>query len=406
MSFESKKKDSKKSTIVIVGGGFGGLTLVGSLSTAIDPLKHNVVLIDARPTFMPLPSTLRLVVSDVDDLMRRSLHPYGDHTFRNKLAGNGTFIHGSVTEIKFGEAGQGGSVVLDNGEVVQYDILVLATGSAWPSPINFPTESKSAIEEFVQARREEFAKASDILLVGGGAVGIELGGELRDAFPSKAITIIHRATHLLNTTYPDKYRTGLQKQLEARNITVLTGDSITESDASKLVEGHLSGAELVTEQGRKLKPDLVIPTWGARPNTSYLPADLLSSSGHVKVLPTFQLPAHPNVFAIGDIIEWKEQKSAAKAAYFQAPKVMKNIFEYLHLAEAAGSREINLSASKKSSKYSGSMEMILITNGKGGGMGYFDVLWGIVIGGWLASLMKSKDLMVSRLPGITGYTPK
>ncbi|KAJ3889276.1 hypothetical protein GG344DRAFT_78974 [Lentinula edodes] len=378
--------NNEKSTIVIVGGGAGGLSLLNSLSTTIDSDKQRVILIDARPTMIHLPSTLRLVVSDADDLLKRSIHPYGDHTFRNKLTGTGIFIHASVKEIDFGKPGDGGILTLDNGETVAYDVLVLSTGSTWPP------------------MRAEFDTAQDILLVGGGSVGIELSGELRDVFPSKPITIIHRENYLLNATYPDKYRIAVQKQLEGRGITVLTGDAISASDASKVSGSQIPKDGFITEQGKTLKADLVIPTWGTRPNTSYLPSDLLSSTGHVKILPTFQLPAHPNVFAFGDIMDWKEQKTAANASFFQAPKVAKNILLYLREKEAT-SASINLLSLKQSAKYNGSFVMIMVTNGKTSGMGYFNILWGIIVGGWISSLMKSKDLMVSRISGMTGYTP-
>lgn len=164
--------NKEKSTIVIVGGGAGGLSLLNNLSTTIDPDKQRVILIDARPTMIHLPSTLRLIVSNADDLLKRSIHPYGDHTFRNKLTGTGIFIHASVKEIDFGKPGDGGILTLDNGETVAYDVLVLATGSTWPRPIAFPTENMKEITEHIQAMRAEFDTAQDILLVGGGSVGI------------------------------------------------------------------------------------------------------------------------------------------------------------------------------------------------------------------------------------------
>ncbi|KAF8826486.1 hypothetical protein HHX47_DHR5000352 [Lentinula edodes] len=402
----SKKTDREKTVIVIVGGGIGGLALLNALSASINPEKHTVVLVDARPAHMHLISSLRLIVSDADDLLKQAVHPYGDHTFRNKFAGNGSFVHGSVTSVKFGDGGKGGQLILDSGEVVDYDLLVLATGSSWPRPLGFPTESKSAIENHIIARRAEFAEAKDILLVGGGSVGIELAGELKDIFPSKPITIIQRERLLLNNTYPDKYRIAIQKQIEARGVTVLTSDAIPASDASDVSASQVPKDGFVTEQGKKLKPDLVVPTWGNRPNTSYLPTDLLSSTGHVKILPTFQLPAHPNVFAFGDIIEWKEQKGAAKAAFFHTPKVAKNIMAYLNLAESVTTSSVDLMASNKSAKYSGSMEMIMITNGKARGLAYFDILWGIILGGWFVTLLKAKTLMIGRIPSQTGYTPK
>ncbi|KAJ3925850.1 MAG: hypothetical protein NXY57DRAFT_1030800 [Lentinula lateritia] len=398
------QSSNKKSTIVIVGGGAGGLSLLNNLSTTIDPDEQRVILIDARPTMIHLASTLRLVVSDADNLLKRSIHPYGDHTFRNKLTGTGIFIHASVKEIDFGKPGDGGILTLDNGGTVAYDVLVLATGSTWPRPIAFPTENMNKITEHVQKIRAEFAAAQDILLVGGGSVGIELSGELRDVFPSKPITIIHREKYLLNATYPDKYRIAVQKQLEGRGITILTGDAISALDASNVAGSQISRDGFITEQGKTLKADLVIPTWGTRPNTTYLPSDLLSSTGHVKILPTFQLPAHPNVFAFGDIMDWNEQKTAANASFFQAPKVAKNIILYLRESEGM-SASINLLSSKQSAKYNGSFVMIMVTNGKTSGMSYFNILWGIIVGGWISSLMKSKDLMVSRISGMTGYTP-
>ncbi|KAF9067915.1 hypothetical protein BDP27DRAFT_1448751 [Rhodocollybia butyracea] len=398
----SKTTDIAKSTIVLVGAGLGGLALLEKLSTSINPDKHSLILIDARPALMHLISTLRLIVSDSDNLLEKAIHPYGTHTFRNKFVGNASFIHASVTEIKFGDS----ELLLNNGQTVKYDVLVLATGSVWPRPIAFPNESREAIIEHVKSRRAEFEKATNILLVGGGAVGIELSGELRDAFPTKPITIIHRERLLLNSTYPDKFRIRMQRQLETRSIAVLTDDYISDSDLASVSESQVPSAGFVSARGTKLNPDLVVPTWGNRPNTSYLPSSVLSSSSRVKILPTFQLPDHPNVFAFGDIIDWDEQHMAGKAVAFHAPKVATNVMLYLNLVESAGpDAKVDLSASKKSVKYTGSFEGLAITNGKASGLGFLDVLWGITLSGWVVSMIKSKGLFVSGLSKVTGYTP-
>lgn len=60
--------------------------------------------------------------------------------------------------------------------------LVLATGSKWPGPIDFP-EDETDLHQFVAQWREKFRAASDIVIVGGGAVGVELSGEIRDEYP-------------------------------------------------------------------------------------------------------------------------------------------------------------------------------------------------------------------------------
>lgn len=65
---------------------------------------------------------------------------------------------------------------------------------------------------------------------------------------------------------------------------------------------------------------------------------------------TLQLSSHPAIFAVGDIIDWKEQKQAAKANG-HAPVVVANI--------------VNLLAGRPVRKeYEGFPEMIMLTNGK------------------------------------------
>lgn len=76
----------------------------------------------------------------------------------------------------------------------------------------------------------------------------------------------------------------------------------------------------------------------------------MDSANYVKILPTFQLPGHSNIFAAGDIIAWKEQKQAAKAAA-HAGVVVKNVLAVLK-------------GQSPPSQYQGSYEIILVTIGR------------------------------------------
>jgi NADH dehydrogenase FAD-containing subunit len=70
----------------------------------------------------------------------------------------------------------------------------------------------------------------------------------------------------------------------------------------------------------------------------------------VKVKPTLQLAQHPRIFALGDIIDWKEQKQAAKA---------------LGHVSIVSNNVLSLVGLKSSFKdYKGSIEMIGLSNGK------------------------------------------
>lgn len=134
-----------------------------------------------------------------------------------------------------------------------------------------------------------------------------------------------------------------------------------------------------------------------------LGSGVLTPRGQIKIEKTFQLPSHPNIYAIGDVTDWAEQKQAAKA-----PK-------HAQIAAANILSQLNDGVPKKN--YSGQPELIIITNGKVGvsslsipgyrsdhpllpvlqkqGISFMGMLWGITLGNWFSSSMKGKELMVS-----------
>jgi len=81
-----------------------------------------------------------------------------------------------------------------------------------------------------------------------------------------------------------------------------------------------------------------------------LGGDTLNGQGYVKIKPTLQLLNHPSIFALGDIIDWPEQKQAAKLRW-HVPIAVANIISFLDEAPLT-------------KKYSGAPEMIVITNGR------------------------------------------
>jgi apoptosis-inducing factor 2 len=74
-----------------------------------------------------------------------------------------------------------------------------------------------------------------------------------------------------------------------------------------------------------------IPAFGAKPNTAFiesLGSGTLTSTGFVKIKPTLELLNHPGIFAIGDILDWPEQKQAGKVMA-HAGIVAANLLSYL-----------------------------------------------------------------------------
>lgn len=82
---------------------------------------------------------------------------------------------------------------------------------------------------------------------------------------------------------------------------------------------------------------------------SSLGASAASATGYIKVKSTLQLPDHPDIFAMGDILDLPEQKGAIKAGN-HATLVAANIVSYL--------------AGRQLKAYAQGKEVILVCNGK------------------------------------------
>lgn len=151
------------------------------------------MLIAPRPQFAYLPAALRMLV-DKRTPINTMFMPY-DSVF-------GTFPGelrlGCVSSIDENMSGKGGRVVLKTGEQIAYDVLAVATGSSWQGLLAFP-DKRALYEEHIQLWRDKFEKAQNIVIVGGGAVGIgppchytclrltdhvlEVAGEIKDVYP-------------------------------------------------------------------------------------------------------------------------------------------------------------------------------------------------------------------------------
>jgi len=371
-----------KSNVVILGGGGAGAHIARALSAKLDHNRFNLVLVTLADRYIHLPALVRLAVDTPDTkyLEENALVSY-DNLF---IGGHGTVKIAKVVGIEKGQ-GQGGVLSLENGETLAFAYLVVATGSKWEGPLaDLNVTSTEHFKASLRAWREKFAKANDVVVVGAGAVGLEIAGELRDTYPSKNITIVHNKDLPLSDIYPDKLRKGVSKNWKDRNIQFIFNDGIDEFPT----EGVKS---VTTHNGKKITADIVVPTRGGRPNTEliqHLGSGVLDENGRARIDRYMRLEGFTDIFIAGDITNFKEAKQVAK--YPGHVTVITN--NILSLTTGG----------QPKSEYKGTFEAIFITNGKAHGIGYLAKLWGIMFGKTLVVMAKSKDLFVSRTKGLLG----
>jgi len=270
---------------------------------------------------------------------------------------------------------------------------VFATGAVWPAPIHTPNCKQEAMTLFKNARKC-VEQAENIAIIGGGAVGCELIGEIKDKFPNKKITLLHNQSLPINGRYPTKLRAKIRDQLAKMGVVMHFSERVEnlEEWGGDSVAGR---TRLRTVSGKTIDTDLAFVTIGNRPNTalaSALDPTLVSNRG-IHVLPTFQLDdyRYPYMFAIGDVADLHEMKQAFKAP-LHAKTVAKNILLLIQ-----GQRK--LEAYKPLA-----VEPMVVPLGKKKGAGVLPMFGtGVMIGCWVTSALKGKDLFIARTRKFLGY---
>lgn len=266
--------------IAIVGGGYIGAELAKSLDDTAD-----VTLIEPRSHFVHAPAMIRAVVDPA--LTDRALIPY------DRLLKNGRVLRARATGI------DAASVTLDDGRKVEADYIVVATGSSNATPFKPVGDDIEGLREANQRIHDQLKAARTIGIVGAGAVGTELAGEIAHAMPDKKITLIS-GTDRLFPTMPDKLGTALAGKLRDAGVTLVLGHRA--ENLQSLTEPY-SGS-LTLSDGAEHDFDLIFPVLGSRASSEVfegLPGAQKSTANRIKVDPWLRPSSLPNVFAAGDV---------------------------------------------------------------------------------------------------------
>jgi NADH dehydrogenase FAD-containing subunit len=280
------------STVVVVGGGYGGAAVAKALDAVAD-----VVLVDPRDAFVNAAASLRAVAQP--DWAPVVFFPF------DTLLDRGQVVRDRAVSVD--PAG----VTLASGARVDADYLVLATGSSYAYPAKPAADSVDEAVNDLRATHKEVAGADRVLILGAGPVGIELAAEINEVWPHKRLTIVDPADEIL-PGYREELREDLRRQLDDRGIRVRLGTSVTPATEPGLAETFT----VTTSAGDEITADIWFRAHGVRPNTDYLADGRLTSvtkKGQVAVDARLAVHGHDHVYAIGDITDVPEDKRAGWA---------------------------------------------------------------------------------------------
>ena len=193
------------------------------------------------------------------------------------------------------------TVTTAGGESIGYKKLILSTGSR---PIVPPIPGAELEHVFtvtkdvgyLQQLQQALAAAQDLVVIGGGFIGVEFADECRKL--GLNVTIVELLPHCLQLVCTDDLCARAEEKLREAGIRVVTGNAVK----SVLGDAKVEGVEL--SDGELLKADLVIIGIGVTPNTELArEAGLeIGEQRGIKV-DEYMVTTDPNIFAAGDCAE-------------------------------------------------------------------------------------------------------
>ncbi|KAJ9100466.1 hypothetical protein QFC21_003504 [Naganishia friedmannii] len=236
--------------------------------------------------------------------------------------------------------------------VVPFEYLVVATGTQLPSPGSMQGEEKTDGVGFFKTYQAGVQRANDVVIVGGGAVGVQMALDLKEVHPEKNVTLVHSRDHVMNRFDP-RLHAIVAKRCEELGVKLVTGQRVRVPADGYPTDG--SDTKVVLANGTEIPTQLVILATGQIPN-NHLLRELDSSStpagqiinpanGYLRVRPTLQLqhPGYGNIFALGDIADTGAPK-AARPGMAQQDVVVRNIEALVKGQEPEGKIEVGPAA--------------------------------------------------------------
>ena len=194
---------------------------------------------------------------------------------------------------------------------LSYDALVIATGADngfWRRTILEGSEDEAARRAAERARVEA---AERIAIVGGGGSGVSLAASLAERYPRTRVRLFHGGDRLLPAHHA-RVASKAKAHLEGLGVDVRVGHRAVVPEGGATERMGRGPIHWSTGQAPE-EADLVLWALGrARPNSRFLPGQVLDAQGFVPVRATLQLPEHDEVFCVGDLAATDPLRSSAR----------------------------------------------------------------------------------------------
>ncbi|GAM89558.1 hypothetical protein ANO11243_075970 [Dothideomycetidae sp. 11243] len=317
--------------IVVVGGSYVGTNTAKQLAEAFAG-RFKVLLIEKNSHFQHLFAFPRFaVVSQVDT--HKAFIPFSPGTFQDCPPGSGAVIQAAVTSIGATTLQLDRNVVLDGQPTksVPFRFIVIATGTKLTPPSTLPGFEKLDGVAYLRKHAQMIVRSSNIVVIGGGAVGMQMVTDIKEVYPHKSVTLVHSRPTVMNK-FDKQLSDIVLARCEELHIDTRLGVRVKMPEQAYPTDGSMFEVELM--DGSKVPADFAIICTGQTPRSDLIRKaypEAIDEQGFVRTLKTLQVAARStsNVFAVGDVADTGAHK-AARPGGKQAATVVKNIQHILN----------------------------------------------------------------------------
>lgn len=287
--------------VLVAGLGDSGLL------TAIHLARHvDVVGVSSQPALVS-GQELGLRLTRPERWARDYLVPFD----RYRRLDRARTVHGTLTGLSLADRAVG--VLLPDGTATTepYDVLVISTGVTngfWRRP---DLRTADEVDASLRAAHDQLAAAGSITVIGGGAASVSTAANLALTWPDKRVGLYFPGERALPHHHPGVWQR-VARVLTSRGVTLHPGHRAVVPDGFDCDEITDGPVRWSTGQEPTAADATVWVIGRVRPNTGWLPPELLDDDGFVRVTPELRVPGHDEVFAIGDVAASDPLRSTAR----------------------------------------------------------------------------------------------
>ena len=290
--------------IVILGNGISGITAARHIRKRSD---KKITVISAESDYFFSRTALMYVY--MGHMKWDHLKPYEDWFWEKNRINLKT---GWVQQIDFSEK----TLHFKNGDRLNYDKLVLATGST-PNKFGWEGEDLDGVQGLVSKQDLELLEKNTknckkAVIIGGGLIGVELAEMLRTR--NIEVTMLVREKAFWHSVLPFDDANMISEHIKSHGVDLRTAtelDKIIPDENGKV-------SSIITKTGEQIDCQLVGLCAGVHPNIEFLRTSELAINRGILVNHYLETNI-PDVYAIGDCAEQKKvigQRKPVEAVWY------------------------------------------------------------------------------------------